>query len=216
MMLFDNNSARCGEEWRAIQWKNGGIDGWYRYDRIGKIIDITGSYLNYKEVRLYVPSSPEDTIDRITCDMENFNEIFWNNEDFNLTRMKWKMKGDSEAKTVELKMLHEPVQDTILVIFERKKEEAKVINISNLIDIPKINNIEIISYSKSDGEYHLLFKLENNGWREYQEYLGHLAINENLELESFNVFLSYDSWKVEKEKLIYDEQHPEIGIKKNE
>jgi hypothetical protein len=216
MRLYIHNSARCGEEWKAIQWKNGGIDGWYQYDRIGKKIDLTGSYLYDKEVRLYVPSSPEDTIDKVTCEMEDFKEIFWNDEDFDLTRMKWKLKGYREAKTVELKILHEPVQDTMFIILERNNAEGKIINISSLIDIPEIDDIETMSYSKVDNDYHLLFKLENNGWREYQEYLGHLTVNEELEIEDFNVFLSYDSWNGEREKLIYDEQRPENGIRKNE
>lgn len=216
MKLFEQESARCGEEWKAIQWMNGGVDGWYEYDKIGKEIKLTGSYLFDNEVRLYVPGSPADTIDRITCKMENFEEVFWNEEDYDLTQMKWKMKGSEEVKTVELEMLHKPAPDTLCIVFERKDGEGAILNVSEMIDIPAPDNIETISYSKFDDQYHLLFKLENHGRREYQEYLGHLALNEEMELVDFNVLLKYDSWKGEVEKLIFDEQHPEYGIKKEE
>ncbi|HHH53751.1 MAG TPA: hypothetical protein ENK91_08845 [Bacteroidetes bacterium] len=213
MRLTVHNWARCGEENIAIQWKNGGIDGWYYYDRIKEKIKIVGSYLNNSEVKLFVPNSPKDTIDAITCDMKNYKEVFWNENDFDVSNMKWKKHGEKEAKDVELKILHYPSQYTIYLIFKQNNKESKTINVSELFDMPEIYNIKIISYLMFNRKYHLLFKLENNSWREYQEYIGHLAIDDNLELKDFNVFLSYDSWKVEKEKLIYNEQHPERGVR---
>ncbi|MEZ5059224.1 MAG: hypothetical protein R2879_19485 [Saprospiraceae bacterium] len=81
--------------------------------------------------------------------------------------------------------------------------------------MPEIDNIQIISYSKVEDQYHILFKLENNGWREYQEYLGHISFDENLIVKEFNILLSYDSWNGIRQNLIYDEEHPEKGIKKH-
>ena len=216
MNLTVHNWARCGEEGLAIQWKNGGIDGWYQYDRIKEKIDIVGSYLNYNEVRLFVPNSPRDTIDAITCEMKNYKEVFWNGNDFDVSKMKWKMQGEKEAKDVELKILHEPSQDTVLLVFERNNKDSIIFNVCDSIGKTEIDNIEIISYLKFNGYYHVLFKLEYNGWREYQEYIGHLAINDKLELEDLNVLLNEDSWIGESGKVIYDKQHPEKGIRKNE
>ncbi|MEZ5059225.1 MAG: hypothetical protein R2879_19490 [Saprospiraceae bacterium] len=167
MKLFIQNWARCGEEWKAIQHKNGGIDGWYQYDRIGEKIPLTGSYLFDKEVRIFVPGSEDAIIDSLTCEMENYKEVFWNDEAFDPTLMNWKMKGASESKPVSLNILHKPVSDTLFIIMKAKPCEEKIINISNLIDKPEIDNIQIISYSKVEDQYHILL-LENNGWREYR------------------------------------------------
>ena len=216
MKLHVRNSARCGEKGLAIQWKNGGIDGWYSYDKYNEKIEILGSYLNDNEVRLFVPNSSEDTINDLTCEMENYKETFWNLEDFDLTKMNWKMKNSNKPKPVELSIIHEPVPDTLILTFEKSGEIAQTINISKLIKKPELDEIEVISYSKFEDKYHLLFTLENFGWREYQSYLGYLSINENMKLENFEVLLSYDSWKSEEENLIFDKKHPEKGIKKIE
>ena len=164
----------------------------------------------------FVPNSSEDTINDLTCEMENYKEKFWNNEDFDLTHMKWKMKNSDKPKSVELSIIHKPAPDTLILTFEKSDGESHIINVSELSEKLRLGKMEVISYSKFEDKYHLLFKLENFGWREYQSYIGYLSINENMKLENFEVLLSYDSWKSEKENLIFDKEHPELGITKIE
>ncbi|PHN02517.1 hypothetical protein [Flavilitoribacter nigricans] len=216
MYLTVQQGARCGEGWKAIQHKNGGIDGWYKYERIGQKLPITGTYLNEHSVRLFVPQTPGDTIDAITCEMENYRETFWNESDFDLTRLRWQKKGARKVRQVELEVLHDPGRDTVLLIFERPDKKPEFFNMGQLLGLPEIDKIEVIAYTRSGTSYHLLFRLEYNGWREYREYLGHLVLNEQAGIEDLRYFLSYDSWQPEKEKLIYDARHPERGIRKPE
>ncbi len=214
MRLVVHDWPICGEEWLPIQAKHGGIDGWYEYDKIGKKIVLRGSYLYENEVKLFVPKSLSDTINSTTCNMEHYKEIFVNREDFDLTTMYWKMQGDLDFKKVELNILHRPCPDTISVIFEHGNHQIEAFNISALANIEGVDDIRIISYVRKDGNYHLLFKLENNGWREYQDYVGYLRVNDEMKLEDFYVYLNYDSWAGEKNNLIYDESHPEMGVRK--
>ncbi len=214
MKLDVLNSARCGAAYKSIQFKNGGIDGWYEYDRIGERIPITGSFLNGEEVKLFVPNSVQDTINGITCEMVNFKEMFWNDEDFDVIKMQWKQQDVKGSKEVRLTAFHTPVEDTMFLEFIVDDEVSKVINVSDLTDVSGIDNIEVISYSSVDSIYHLLFRLENNGWREYQDYIGYLSMNKDLQLKEFYVVLRDNSWSGESATLFYDEYHPERGVKR--
>ncbi|HFA49163.1 MAG TPA: hypothetical protein ENJ95_09110 [Bacteroidetes bacterium] len=215
MKLFLSGGPRCGEEWKAIQWKNGGLDGWYYYDKIGTKIKLTGSFGfdSYGEVKLYVPMSSKDTINAYTCEMENYKEVFVNEDDFDFTKMKWKMKGDKIFKDVNLDILKKPSPNKITVTFELPNGKSKKLDINKLSELVGFDDINIISYGEANNYYHLLFKLENFGWREYQKYIGYLNINDNLELKDFKICLAYDSWNGEEEKISFDIAHPENGVR---
>ena len=214
MQLWDRNYACCGDPRLPIQFKNGAIDGWYSYDKIGKRIQLIGYHKNDEYVRLYVPGNLFDTIDYNTCELQDYREVFTNDENFDLTKLKWRRGNESTFKAVELEMEHKATFGTkVFLAFNISEIELLQVNISELTEIFSIDKIEILSSSYTEGCFHVLFELKDWGWREAQYYVGYLRIDEDLNIAGFTLAKTYDSWFGEsQDEIIFDIAFPEQGI----
>jgi hypothetical protein len=214
MQLWEQNYARCGASHFPIQFRNGALDGWYSYDKIGKKIPLVGYYKHDHCVRLYVPENLLDTLDRYTCEPPGSKEIFTNDEDYDLTRMQWKQRVESEYKGVELEILHAASQETKAFLALRISEiEMARVNISERSGIFSIDEILVLSAAHQEDGFHVLFEVNDWGWREAQEYVGYLWIDEDLEVRGFSFVKTYDSWFGEtQDEIHFDLKFPHRGI----
>jgi hypothetical protein len=218
MQLWEKAFVRCGDPHTAIQWQNGGLDGWYAYDKVGKKIPLIGYFRPDHSVRLYVPEHLLDTLDRNTCEPPAFMEVFTNGDDYDLTRLQWKQRGDSQYKEVELEVLHQASQQTtaFLALHISGVELAQV-DISERSGIFSIDELNVLGASHREDGFHVLLEANDWGWREGQRYIGYLRIDEDLEVRDFTFIKTYDSWFGEtQDEILYDLKFPERGIRVKE
>ena len=206
-----------------------GLRGWYQYEKIKKKIPLIGSMIYDAEyfIKLYVPSNPLDTIDRKTCGVKEFKEIFIVENCCSPKGMKWRMADKEDFLPVDLEEKHRySLATNATIILEIEKLDFTEINLTSLTGIEYIESIEIMSAKAIDNNFfaiiqfgHMTNPISNGrGYcgAGYEQFIGFIKVNNSLELDKFEFYQTASCLKDIPEDLYsFDKKNPENGIKQN-
>jgi len=213
------------------RWKARGLKGWYKYDRIGTKILLTGSRGSSDPeqfIKLYVPNNLLDTVHSVTCEMEDYKEKFISMHTAQFSDLKWKTHQMDTFYTVNLKRIHPLSYGTKATIgFEVRGIELMEINLNDLTEIDYIQNLEILAKKEIDNNFYAIMEFghqsiigstgSGNCGMGYEGYLGFLTINSNLKIEEFEFHHNWSCLKSGIEgKFTFNKEHPEKGIFRND
>jgi len=216
----------CGEG-SNNRWKARGLKGWYKYDRIGTKILLTGSMRSADGghfIKLYVPSNVLDTVHSVTCELEDYKEKFIATNSAKFSDLKWKTQQMDAFYSVNLKPIHLFTYRTNATIgFEVRGIELLEINLTELAEIDFIQKLEILAKKEIDSNFYAIIEFghqsiigstgSGNCGMGYEGYLGFLKINSNREIEKFEFHQNFSCVKSGIEgKFSFSKEHPEKGI----
>ena len=162
-MYLEENGFFCNFENR---WNYSyGIKGWYYYNNIKKKIPLLGS-VEYREneysVKLFVPINTLDTINRKTCEIENYREVFIADECCSFTSMKWKMTNKKDWSDVSLKLIEAINYETdVKIKLEINNMEFFSFNLSNATENKYIDTVNFLSSKTYNNNFYLIFSFEH-------------------------------------------------------
>jgi len=219
----------CGES-DNNKWNARGIRGWYQYETVKKKFPLVGS-MKYDApeyfVRLYVPKNPLDKIERKSCEVKEYKEIFIAEKCCSMNEMKWRTADKDIFLPVNLEEIHSFSWATnSVVILEISGLEFTEINLASLTGIEHIQYIDILSEKEIENKFYAIVQFGHmtnpgsNGSGHcgagYERFLGYIEVNHSLELEKFEYFQTESCLRYIPEGLYsFDEKNPEKGIKEN-
>ncbi|NMM47616.1 hypothetical protein [Marinigracilibium pacificum] len=222
-MRIEESGNSCSS--KSTKWTPRLVYGWYMYTKIGTKIPLVGHVCysdaceSYKE--LFVPSDPIDYSFDNECEMIDYKEKFTQQK--GAKNFTWNQKG-GKTYPVNLNVTHEFSWLTKATLgFKINNLTIAEFNLTELSENKYIEWVKIIAQKRVAGKYYLLFEYSqqsNPGSYGYgvcgagiEQYVAHLIINENFEIESFDKVLHsscindiYDN------ELPYNIEKPELGL----
>ena len=214
------------------RWDPRIVKGWYQYKKIGKRIPLLGAidFGDRREytLKLFVPDNLLDTLDRTTCLPSKYKEMFFIPEccysnRYSLDTMQWNKYGQDGFLPVFLKEIHlSSWKTTAILSLKLDNIELLEIDFSKLTSNEYIDKIDIEASKEVEGSFYFIIRyghLTNPGWfgsgqcgAGWEEWLGLLEINNNLEIEKFEYFQRASCEKNIDTEYIFDKSHPEKGF----
>lgn len=225
-MRLEHHDQQCGIT-KSSKNTRTLVGSYYYSDKANISIPLLGSYNSSdkgKFVRLYVPADPNAKLNMKNCEPELWYEVFENKKDFDLTKMEWRGRNTSKSVPVELRMDHDPGNETRAeMIFTAKDKKPLIIDISQKAQARYISAIEDIDSAVVEGNYYATFsfleKSRQDGNTEarcgngVERYLGFIRINEHNELEELIIKKTESCWQPERtERLQAVKGKPELGL----
>lgn len=224
-MYLEESGFFCNYESR---WNfSYGIKGWYYYNNFKKKIPLLGSVEESGGescfLSLFVPVNLLDTINRNSCGIEEYKEVFTTNESCSFTSMKWKKSNQEDWSNVTLNLIQSINEETnAKIILEINGFDFYSFDLSDVTEIEYIESVNLLSSKAIDNNFYLIFSFNHmtnpgsNGHgycgAGYEEYLGFLHINELFEIAGFEYYLTESCDRYIEQGYGYDEEFPENGI----
>jgi len=169
-----------------------------------------------------------DTIEKATCEVKDFKEIFFVEESRTFEKMTWKQSDKNIFLSVELNQTHPFSRATTAELeFFLKGLKMATFDLSNLTKIEVIQSVEVLSSKEVEGNFYSIFKFGHStnpgssGKGQcgvgYEGYLGFIKMNPQFELEEFEYVQTQSCIKnIDSELYFFDKENPQTGIKKND
>ncbi|MEL7421984.1 MAG: hypothetical protein AAFN81_03285 [Bacteroidota bacterium] len=218
----------CGENdnnrWNARQ-----LDGWYLYKKVGKKIPLVGS-IKYGNpdpfIRLYVPATLEDQPHEVTCDLDDYKEVF-TATGYDFEDLFWQTRDMGEPYPVNLNLIHDLSWETATRIdFKWRGMELASFDLSTQSGVEYIQWADVLAAKKMGNDFYAIIEFGHlsipgstgSGYcgAGIETYLAFLKLNEQLEWETFE-FHHTESCieEIPEGTVTYDVNFPERGIKIN-
>ena len=214
------------------KWNPRIIKGWYAYKKIGKKIPLIGSKDGGDEagyyLKLFVPENVLDTLDGENCSLDKFKEMFfipagYYSERYSMDTMQWTKHGQESFLPVYLKEVHPSSWKTNATLtLQLDHINLLSIDLSKLTSNEYIDKVEIEASKEIDGGFFFIIRfghLTTPGWfgsgqcgAGWEEWLGLLEINNELEIEKFDYYQNASCSKNIDAEYSFDKTQPELGI----
>ena len=230
-MYLESTWRWCGPN-DNYKWNPRIVRGWYEYKKIGKKIPLIGSSHSGDSreysLKLFVPQYVLDTLDDKTCACKNYKEMFfipegYYEERYSWDTMQWSKYGQEGFLQVYLKETHLSTWATTATLtFQNNNIGLVDFDLSNSSSNQYIDKIDIEASKEINGKFYFIVRwghLTTPGWfgsgqcgAGWEEWLGLLEINNNLEIDKFEYYQSASCEKNIDTEFIFDKSHPEKGF----
>jgi len=230
-MYLTESWGLCDDE-KAYRWEARLFKGWYQYTKVKKKIPLIGS-VSYRDgadyfAKFFVPKHPLDTLEKATCNLKDYKEIFFVESSRTFEKMAWRQADTNTFLPVELNQTHSSSLATeVNLEFYLSGLKMTTFNLSDLTKIEVIQSVEILSSKEVDGNFYSIFNFGHStnpgSWGRghcgagYESYLGFIKINSQFELEEFEYFQTHSCIKhIDPDLYFFDKENPQTGIQKND
>ncbi len=203
------------------------IKGWYEYKKFNQRIPLIGS-LNGNDMaeyfmKLFVPNNILDSIDRNTCTVEDYKEMFFIQDRPSMDTMLWKKSSEEYFHKVTMREIHPFSWETNCTLsFEVNEINLLEINLSDLSKNKFIDKVEVEAANQVDEKFYIIIRFGHSsrpggsgsgycgaGW---EGWLAFIQINNSLQIEKFEYFQDESCIDSFDAKYSFDKTHPEKGI----
>jgi hypothetical protein len=225
-MYLELTGGFCGSS-NNNRWNPRLMKGWYEYKRIGKKIPLIGSFNGSDGadfyLKIFVPKSPMDTLNQLSCELNEYKEMFLIKYGYSMDTMDWMKYGQDTFLPVQLKETHPLSWNTLTTLsLSISGINFSEINLSELTNDQYIEKINVESSTYLNGKFYFIIRYGQStipgtsgsghcgaGW---EEWLGYLVINDELEIDKFEYYQSASCLEYIETEYSFDKKHPELGI----